>query len=170
MIKAKCIAKYGGSRVREVRDGLREAARRGIEAGAAEIKDIAVRIVRVRSNELKDSIEFSVVNQSNGKVYGAIRTGPLPQAMTLEFGTGNYSVAGTTADRIPWFVHESMINGDLHEEYGFPVMEGEQGRFYIIHGAKPHPYMKPAFDAGKAFVLDSVVDELLKICEVAGIG
>ena len=43
------------------------------------------------------------------------------------------------------------------------TMIKEKGLFYKVYGAHPHPYMKPAFDAAKDFVVQSVADEIRKL-------
>lgn len=138
---------------------LTNAILKGVEAGGKEMAQIAIRMVRVDTGELKDSIEFTIFEEKTGKVKGKVYTGSLPQAMTLEFGTGVYNTLGSSA-KIPWYVHESMA--DL-SKYGFPTVQTEKGLFYKIRGAQAHSFMKPAFDAGKKYAVEAVAGEIRKM-------
>ena len=71
--------------------------------------DIAISMVRVDSGELKNSIEFTIFDEKTGTVKGKVHTAAIPQAMTLEYGTGIYNELGSSA-KIPWYVHESMAD------------------------------------------------------------
>lgn len=134
---------------------LTDAIRKGIEEGGKELAQIAIRMVRVDTGELKDSIEFTIFDESTNEIKGKVYTGKLPQAMTLEFGTGVYNTLGAQA-KIPWYVHESMA--DL-SKYGFT----KNGEYYVIRGAKAHPFMKPAFEAGKDYTVQAVANEIRKM-------
>ena len=151
------VFSYKVKRIRSSWDklNLADAMRKGIEEGGKEIAQIAIRMVRVDTGELKDSIEFTIFDEETNEIKGKVYTGVLPQAMTLEFGTGVYNTLGSSAN-IPWYVHESMA--DL-SKYNFP----KRGKYYVIHGAQAHPFMKPAFEAGKQYAIDSVANEIRKM-------
>ena len=156
------VFSYQVKRVRSNWDkiDLAAAITKGIEDGGKEIARIAISMVRVDTGELKDSIEFTIFDTKTNKIRGKVYTGKLPQAMTLEFGTGIYNTLGTSAN-IPWYVHESMA--DL-SKYNFPtVYSKDKGLFYRIEGAQAHPFMKPAFEAGKNYAVQSVADEIRKM-------
>lgn len=121
--------------------------------------NIAISMVRVDSGELKGSIEFTVFDEKTGVVKGKVHTAAIPQAMTLEYGTGVFNTLGSSA-KIPWYVHESMA--DL-SKYNIETVLTKNGLFYKMYGAQPHPYMKPAFDAAKDFAVQSVADEIRKL-------
>lgn len=151
------VFSYKVKRIRSNWDklNLADAMRKGIEEGGKEIAQIAIRMVRVDTGELKDSIEFTIFDEKTNEIKGKVYTGVLPQAMTLEFGTGVYNTLGSSAN-IPWYVHESMA--DL-SKYNF----SKRGKYYVIHGAQAHPFMKPAFEAGKQYAVDSVANEIRKM-------
>lgn len=141
------------------RPDIQSAIRKGTESGGKEMADIAISMVRVDSGELKNSIEFTIFDEKTGTVKGKVHTAAIPQAMTLEYGTGIYNELGSSA-KITWYVHESMA--DL-SKYNFETVLSKKGLFYKVYGAHPHPYMKPAFDAAKDFVVQSVADEIRKL-------
>lgn len=157
LLLLQSVFSYQVKRIRSNWDklNLADAMRKGIEEGGKEIAQIAIRMVRVDSGELKDSIEFTIFDEKTNEIKGKVYTGKLPQAMTLEFGTGVYNTLGSQAS-IPWYVHESMA--DL-SKYNFP----KRGKYYVIHGAEAHPFMKPAFEAGKQYAVDSVANEIRKM-------
>lgn len=157
LLLLRSVFSYKVKRIRSNWDklNLADAMRKGIEEGGKEIAQIAIRMVRVDTGELKDSIEFTIFDEKTNEVKGKVYTGVLPQAMTLEFGTGVYNTLGSSAN-IPWYVHESMA--DL-SKYNFP----KRGKYYVIHGAQPHPFMKPAFEAGKDYAVNSVANEIRKM-------
>lgn len=119
----------------------------------------AISMVHINSGELKGSIEFTVFDEKTGVIKGKVHTAAIPQATTLEYGTGVFNTLGSSA-KIPWYVHESMANLD---KYNFETVTTKSGTFYKLYGAHPHPYMKPAFDATKDFVVQSVADEIRKL-------
>lgn len=151
-VKVKVIKKFE-------RPDIQSAIRKGIETGGKEMANIAISMVRVDSGELKGSIEFTVFDEKTGVVKGKVHTAAIPQAMTLEYGTGVFNTLGSSA-KIPWYVHESMA--DL-SKYNIETVLTKNGLFYKMYGAQPHPYMKPAFDAAKDFAVQSVADEIRKL-------
>ena len=156
------VAKYNGARFDVVREALPEMIADGLNDGGE--------IVRMRAmsnilNEghgltgaLADSIHYNPGRVGSHKVRGYVRTGALPQAKTLEFGTGIYSTQGTGSP--PWFVHEDQAP-DLalyFSKYKREMPNGtlKETQFYYMVGAQPHPYLKPAATTTKNEVNEAV--------------
>lgn len=158
-IKCSVKSKYKQRRLTGIRNGIKEAITRGVTDGGETIKEMAISNVSVNSGELKDSISFEILESDGATVKGAITTGALPQALTLEYGTGEKAETFTTAENIPWAVHESQISKDM-SRYNFDTRETRQGKFYIIYGAAAHPYMRPAFKNGTDYTVNAVAAEV----------
>lgn len=171
MLYAGVVAKYKGARFDAVRAALPEMIADGLKDGGE--------IVRMRAmsnilNEghgltgaLADSLRYDPGRVGRNKVNGYVRTGALPQAKTLEFGTGIYSTQGTGSP--PWFVHEDMAP-DLalyFTKYKREMPNGtlKQTQFYYLVGAQPHPYLKPAATATK-----NEVNEAVRVAVRKGLG
>lgn len=168
MLNLKCSvkSKHNSQRLKSIKNGLKNALVKGITEGGETIKEIAASNVNVNSGELRDSINFEIVNSDYASVSGVVKTGALPQAVTLEYGTGEKAEEFTTAKSIPWAVHESQAPKDM-SKYKFKTRKTEQGIFYIISGASAHPYMRPAFEIGAEYttnaVADAVADEIGRV-------
>ena len=162
MLYAGVVAKYNGARFDAVRAALPEMIADGLKDGGE--------IVRMRAmsnilNEghgltgaLADSLRYDPGRVGRNKVNGYVRTGALPQAKTLEFGTGIYSTQGTGSP--PWFVHEDMAP-DLALYFSKFKREMPNGTlketpFYYLVGTQPHPYLKPAATTTKNEVNEAV--------------
>lgn len=112
------------------------------------------------TGELADSIHYEEGFVGKNKVKGYVKTGALPQATTLEFGTGKYATSGTGSE--PWFVHKDMAP-DL--DMYFPLYRRQTGNgnyivtdFYRIEGTRPYPYMQPAAENTKNAVNQAVAN------------
>ena len=171
MLYAGVVAKYNGARFDAVRAALPEMIADGLKDGGE--------IVRMRAmsnilNEghgltgaLADSLRYDPGRVGVNKVNGYVRTGALPQAKTLEFGTGIYSTQGTGSP--PWFVHEDMAP-DLALYFSKFKREMPNGTlketpFYYLVGTQPHPYLKPAATSTK-----NEVNEAVRVAVRKGLG
>ena len=171
MLYAGVVAKYKGARFDAVRAALPEMIADGLKDGGE--------IVRMRAmsnilNEghgltgaLADSLRYDPGRVGRNKVNGYVRTGALPQAKTLEFGTGIYSTQGTGSP--PWFVHEDMAP-DLALYFSKFKREMPNGTFketpfYYLVGTQPHPYLKPAATSTK-----NEVNEAVRVAVRKGLG
>ena len=171
MLYAGVVAKYNGARFDAVRAALPEMIADGLKDGGE--------IVRMRAmsnilNEghgltgaLADSLRYDPGRVGRNKVNGYVRTGALPQAKTLEFGTGIYSTQGTGSP--PWFVHEDMAP-DLALYFSKFKREMPNGTlketpFYYLVGTQPHPYLKPAATSTK-----NEVNEAVRVAVRKGLG
>lgn len=165
---AGVVAKYKGARFTAVRASIPEMMADGLHDGGE--------IVRMRAmsnilNEghgltgaLAESLRYDPGRATTNKAKGYVRTGALPQAKTLEFGTGIYSTQGTGS--APWFVHEDMAP-DLalyFSKYSRQRPNGtfKQTPFYYLVGTQPHPYLKPAVYTTKDEVRDAMIAAVAK--------
>ena len=118
---------------------------------------------------LADSIHYKEGPIGKYKVRGYVRTGSLPQAITLEYGTGIFTTKGTGS--APWFVHRDQAP-DLGIYWNLFSWIDDAGKthnteFYRLVGARPHPYMYPAIEKNKdtvnQAVANAVASELRRI-------
>ena len=174
MIKFGAVvkSKYNGKKIAALKSALPDAVKDGLERAGNAIAE------RVRANvspwaagnsagELRDSIHYEFKETQDGKAYGVITTGLLPQALTFEFGSGIYSEApgGSRASKIPWFVHESVADLSAYWE-PIEVNTGTKEaphyeRFYRIYGAKPHSFMrKTVEELDDQFILHEIAQAI----------
>lgn len=85
------------------------------------------------SGELRRSITSKVIRLGN-RIEGVVFT-PLEYAPYVEFGTGLFAENGGRTD-VPW------------------VYRADNGEFYSTYGQHPHPFMRPAFNANRARVIE----------------
>lgn len=116
----------------------------GIKKATEETQKLALQLKRGSNKGILIELLDTSTNKIKGRVYTDSKN--FPYLVYLEFGTGIYADpegGGSRAKRIPWYVHVSMA--DL-SRYGYPVytspFTGE--KFYVVAGAHPHPYMRPA--------------------------
>lgn len=166
-ITAKLKSKYGGKKLGAIANALPAAVREGLRDGGSEMEKAAKLNVydgHTLTGQLAESIRLEFDSAMGPITVAAIRTDALVQAYTLEYGAdGQHGGKG----QIPWFVHESQTPYDLHEIYGFAVKKTKAGKFYVIPGLPPHPYMSPAFDATKDTVIYSVSEAVKSAIERA---
>jgi hypothetical protein len=78
----------------------------------------------------------------------------------VEWGTGIYATHPTIAGRsTPWAVKVSEVS--KRKTYGWPTFIGEDGeKYYLIKGAKPHPFLFPAAEAERPNYLRNIEEAL----------
>ena len=161
MILAKVVPKYNGAVFQALRGAIPDGIANGLAIGGEAVRMNAMSIVldgHTYNGSLAESIHYEEGRKGVNKVYGFVKTKALPQATTLEFGTGAYAENG--AGSAPWFVHESQAPG-LSEYYNIPHFRSKNGyetEFYYLVGAHPYPYMRPAANNKKDEVNMAVKD------------
>lgn len=171
MLYAGVVAKYKGARFDAVRAALPEMIADGLADGGEIVRMRAMSNIlnegHGRTGALADSIHYKPGRVGVNKVKGYVMTKAIPQAITLEFGTGMYATTGTGSP--PWFVHEQMAPG-LAEYFPHHKREREDGSFvetpfFYMLGAQPHPYLKPAATTTK-----NDVNEAVRVAVRKGLG
>lgn len=142
-----------------------------IQKAMPEILDQTSKLVIFQAPEntgkLKESIKYEIVDASNGEVKGRVYAdvNVAPYALWVNYGTGIYAEGegGSRAEKIPWFVHESMA--DL-SKYKYPMWTSPTGeKFYIVWGARATHFMDSAEFIMRTDNIRVVVDEIKKIME-----
>ena len=126
-----------------VASNIAKSAIKGVDQALEETQKLALQLKRGSNKGIEIQLVNTETNEIKGRVYTDSKT--YPYLVYLEFGTGIYADpkgGGSRAKQIPWYVHVSMA--DL-SKYHYPIytspITGEQ--FYVVQGAKPHPYMRP---------------------------
>lgn len=169
------------------KDGLKEFCMQldkiAAQAGKAEYVKEAGQFVRgaavVRcpgnSGYLRDNI-YCNFNESEEAARSEVYTN-VSYAPYVELGTGprgaashdgispQTSPAYTTE---PWWIHESQVDQQIAEQYHWPYIKTDQGRFYVCSGQPAHPFMYPALKDNEQKVLRILEDGMNKILEGAG--
>ena len=106
----------------------------------------------VSSGELRGSIGMTITRDSGG-ISAHVGTNKR-YAAYVEFGTGPKGAAdhdgtapdvGVTYTMSPWWIHESQVDPNAAQVYGWFHIDTEAGRFYKVTGQPAHPYIYPAF-------------------------
>lgn len=161
MILATVTSKYNGAVFTALRGAIPEGIESGLANGGEIVRMNAMSIVldgHSYNGSLAQSIHYEPGRMGTYKFSGYVKTKALPQATTLEFGTGQYAENGNGS--APWFVHESQAPG-LGQYYNIPHFRSKSGNlteFYYLTGARPHPYMRPAINNKKDEVNIAVKD------------
>lgn len=125
--------------------------RKQVGEAIAYVRSVAVRRCPVNDGELRQSIFISVKNESD-VVQGICFTNK-DYAPYVEFGTGPkgqaqhtgiYPNANPVYTQSPWWIHESQVNKETAEKYGWFSIDTPQGRFYQCTGQPAQPFMYPA--------------------------
>lgn len=157
MILAKVVPKYNGAVFEALQGAIPDGIANGLAIGGEAVRMNAMSIV-LNGHSYNGSLAASIHYEPGEAGIGYVKTGALPQATTLEFGTGAYAENGAGSE--PWFVHESQAPG-LSEYYNIPHFRSKNGyetEFYFLVGAHPHPYMRPAANNKKDEVNMAVKD------------
>lgn len=115
------------------------------------IQDAAKLGAPVVTGELRESILTDM--EIEGDTVRGICYTNLAYAPYVEFGTGPKGQAsheGISPDvavaytQSPWWIHESQVERETAERYGWFYIDTPQGRFYKCSGQPAQPFMYPA--------------------------
>ena len=151
MILATVVPKYNGAVFEALVGAIPEGITKGLAVGGEEVRMNAMSNILNEGHgltgALANSIQYEAGETENGVTTGYVKTGALPQASTLEFGTGIFAENGQGS--APWFVHKDEAP-DLGIYFSlFTRDDGTKTDFYRIVGAHPHPYLRPAINNKK---------------------
>ena len=160
MILATVTSKYNGAVFHALRGAIPDGIADGLANGGELVRMNAMSNILNEGHSLNgslaESIHYEEGRKGVNKIYGFVKTKALPQATTLEFGTGRYAENG--AGSAPWFVHESQAPSlGLYLPH-FVSKNGYETEFYRMVGAHPHPYLRPAAENKKDEVNRAVKD------------
>lgn len=158
MILATVVPKYNGAVFQALSFAIPEGVTKGLADGGELVRMNAMSNILNEGHALTGALADSIHYEPGEDGVGYVKTGALPQASTLEFGTGQYAENGNGS--APWFVHESQAPG-LGQYYNIPHFRSKSGNlteFYYLTGARPHPYMRPAANNKKDEVNHAVKD------------
>lgn len=126
------------------------------------VQDRAKRLVPTETGDLKNSIFINTEQTADG-VLSEVYTPPGGYALYVELGTGRRGAdnhAGISPNVTPaytmdpWWFHESQIDKDAAEKYGWFYIDTEQGRFYRCEGQPAQPFLYPALADNRQRVLE----------------
>lgn len=127
------------ARLASLGDHAPELMASALEAGALKIQNAAKQLAPKKTRTLSRSITIEIVTGSGGRIEA--RIGPsVEYGKYIEYGTGIYAEGGN-GRQTPW------------------VVKGAGGKFFTTQGAKPRPYMRPAFDENR----DAAIAEFKRV-------
>lgn len=139
--------------------------------GINEALDQTSRLVIIQAPEdtgnLKSSIKYEILDRTTMEVKGRVFSdiNIAPYALWVNYGTGIYAEGEgrSRAERIPWFVHESMA--DL-SKYGYQTWTAPTGdMFYIVYGQHATHFMDSAEFIMRDDNINAVVRQIKAIME-----
>lgn len=144
---------------------------KALENGITQSLDLTSKLVifqaPANTGKLKESIKYEIVNLQKNEVVGRVYADVdvAPYALWVNYGTGIYAEGegGSRAEKIPWFVHESMA--DL-SKYNYPMWTSPTGeKFYIVYGARATHFMDSAEFITRPDNVNAVIEEIKKAME-----
>lgn len=143
-------------------DGMEDLERKLTELSRVDLKkEVAQAIQMVRSDavsnchvdtgELRQSI-YTDLYENGDSIIGECYTNK-EYAIYVEFGTGpkgqaNHDGISPDANPVyaqsPWWIHESKIDQETAEKYGWFHIDTPKGKFYQCSGQPAYPFMYPA--------------------------
>jgi hypothetical protein len=160
---ASVIPKYNGVLFEAVKLAIPDAVAEGLSDGGEILRMNAMSNIlnggHGLTGQLADSIQYEPGEKDGDTITGYVKTGALPQASTLEFGTGIFAENGSGS--APWFVHKDMapdlgIYFPLYKRVDPATGLTKVTDFFRIEGTRPHPYLRPAALAKKDEVNEAV--------------
>ncbi|AEE91205.1 Phage protein, HK97 gp10 family [Tepidanaerobacter acetatoxydans Re1] len=146
---------------------VNKAVKRGVTEATRKIQRDAKDFAPFNYGQLKDGIVTEIIEEED-KIVGIVKS-TAGHNQYVEFGTGPVGRA-SPKDLPPginpkyvegmWWIHESQIDPDVAEKYGFIKIETEQGVFYGTYGQRPHPYMYPAMKQNEKYVKETIKGEV----------
>lgn len=136
------------AKMRQICANLSDRAKVGVMNAAEDTRKLAVKLTH--SSRIGTCIRAEIIDTDANECVAARvfnDTGEVPWSSYAEFGTGLYvdnegvtdAVRLKRAESIPWYIHVDMVPEDFGK-YGYV----RSGDFWIVHGMRPRPYMKPA--------------------------
>ena len=168
----KLMKKYGelGGQIVE------ESMERAVGASAKLVQGEAKLLCPVHDGELRRNIRTMVDRQDDrvlGIVYNNTKYGPY-----VEFGTGPKGESDNAGispavnpvySQSPWWIHESQIDKESAETYGWFHIDTSEGRFYQCTGQPAQPFMYPALKNNEERVTRNISNylarEIRKVCK-----
>lgn len=131
------------------------------------VADIVILQAPEDTGKLKSSIKYEILDVNSGEVKGRVYSdiNIAPYALWVNYGTGIYASGegGSRAEKIPWFVHESMA--DL-SKYNYDTYISPTGdMYYIIYGMKPRHFMDNVGFEHRNENIQTVVNKLKELIE-----
>lgn len=122
-------------RIAETKAFFGGQARALLYAGAQVAQDVAYSRSRWRTGRMADEITI-IAEDTLMFVVAALA----PYSVYHEYGTGIYATGpgGSRAKKIPWVYYDEYL-----------------GKWFTTYGVAPHPFMRPGYEAAKAWVLDN---------------
>lgn len=150
------------NRINHIIKGLPKALYQGIDKVCEQTSKLAIIQAPENTGRLKSSIKYEVVDVASGEVKGRIYSdiNIAPYALWVNYGTGVYAEGegGSRAEKIPWFVHESMAN---LSNYGFQTWTAPTGdMYYIIYGIHATHFMDSAEFIMRKDNVNAVINEI----------
>lgn len=136
-----------------------EGARRGVERAMGDVRAQAVNNIGAFDAEIPNAItaEANVVGeQIQGRVYVAAQGfDPVQWPVFVEMGTGPHgrdSGGGPSGAKYP-------LPPSAYTQDGW-VYPGDDGKLHYTRGRYPNPYLWPAYQARKPFILDIIAESI----------
>jgi HK97 gp10 family phage protein len=146
------IQNWTDEKQQAVKDAINESAL-NIQTGA---KTNLTRNGNVDTGHLRASIQIEPASSDHMKL--TVGTG-LFYAKYIEWGTGIYSNHPTISGRqTPWAFPVSATSG--HKDYKWRIIQVNGEPYYLIKGAKPHPFLFPAAEEEKPNYLRNIEEAL----------
>ena len=147
-------------------NALERACKSGkfLHEAAQYVRGAAVGLCPAMTGTLRTTIGYSIT--SDGDISTAHIGTNSEYAMYVEFGTGPKGAANhagispevNPAYRMsPWWVHESMLDPDAIDYYGWYSIRTKDGVFYKIQGQAAQPFLYPALKDNEQTV-NSIVE------------
>lgn len=153
-----------------------QAMERAVGNAAKIVQAEAKLLCPVHDGELRRGIKTMVETQeegSQGIVYNNVKYAPY-----VEFGTGpkgeeNHAGISPAVNpaytQSPWWIHESQIDKEVAEAYGWFYLDTPKGRFYQCTGQPAQPFLYPALKNNEERVTRNISNylarEIKKVCE-----
>lgn len=122
-----------------------------------------------KTGELKNSIHV-MTEVFEGGVRGTCFTAK-KYAPYVELGTGPIGerdhgkispVISPAYTQEPWWIHESQIDREDAERYGWPYIDTKDGRFYRCSGQAAQPFMYPALKDNEDAIVKNIGADIKK--------
>lgn len=153
------------SKLNNLGGNANETVKKGVERAAKKVQGDAKDLAPVNYGELRQKIEEEVKEEGN-EVIGEIAA-KAGHSAYVEFGTG--PVGGVSPKDLPpdiagqiqykeggWWIHESQIDPDIAEKYGFIKIETKDGIFYGTYGQPAQPYLYPAMKQNEDYIKEAI--------------
>lgn len=131
-----------------------DAARLGVPGYTGELRNS----IHTMTEVLEEGVRGTCFTVKRYAPYVEFGTGPVGERSH----SGISPAVSPAYTQTPWWIHESQIDREDAERYGWMYIDTEDGRFYRCSGQAAQPFLYPALKNREDAIMKNMADDVRK--------